>query len=120
MANYLFILTRGPEDATRCVRCMHLVKIAAEKGHDTTLFLTDEAVLLAHLGLTERIKAPTGDELMTYYKGALDSGARILACKPCSEAREIGEDDLPPGWEMGSGYDAIDLADQPDTKVFTF
>jgi predicted peroxiredoxin len=66
MAKFLFVLTRGPEDPTRAVRCFQFAKIAADKGHEVTVFLVDDAVYFTNLALSERIKAPTGDELMGY------------------------------------------------------
>lgn len=66
MAKFLFVLTRGTEDPTRVTRCMQLVKVAKEGGHEVHLFLTDEAVYLAQKGLTETVVAPTGDGADTY------------------------------------------------------
>ena len=34
MKKFLFVLSRGPEDSTRAVRCFQFAKIAAEKGHE--------------------------------------------------------------------------------------
>ena len=42
MAKFLFVLTRGPEDPTRAVRCFQFAKIAADKGHEVTVFLVDK------------------------------------------------------------------------------
>jgi predicted peroxiredoxin len=66
MAKYLFVLTRGTEDPTRATRCLQLVKVATEEGHEVHLFLTDEAVCLARKGGTENVVAPTGDDADTY------------------------------------------------------
>jgi predicted peroxiredoxin len=118
MSNFLFVLTRGPEDPTRAVRCFQFAKIAADKGHQVTVFLVDDAVYFTNLSLTERVKAPTGDELMTYWKFLVDKGAAIFVCKPCAETRMIGEDELPPGVKIGTGLALIDLA--VEAKVFTF
>lgn len=118
MSKFLFVLTRGPEDPTRAVRCFQFAKIAKDKGHEVTVFLVDDAVYLTNLALAERVKAPTGDELITYWKFLVDQGAAILVCKPCAETRLVGEDDLPPGTKIGTGMTLIDLADQ--SKVFTF
>jgi len=68
MTKFLFVLTRGPEDPTRAVRCFQLAKIAADKGFEVTVFLVDDAAYFANLSLTERVKAPTGDELITYWR----------------------------------------------------
>ncbi len=118
MSKFLFVLTRGPEDPTRAVRCFQFAKIAKDKGHEVTVFLVDDAVYLTNLSLTERLKAPTGDELITYWRFLADRGAGILVCKPCAEARMIAEEDLPPGTKISTGMSLIDLAEQ--AKVFTF
>jgi len=118
MSKFLFVLTRGPEDPTRAVRCFQFAKIAADKGHEVTVFLVDDAVYFTNLALAERIQAPTGDDLMTYWRFLADKGAPILVCKPCAEARMITPDDLPPGTSIGTGVTLIDLA--VEAKVFTF
>ena len=118
MAKFLFVLTRGPEDPTRAVRCFQFAKIAADKGHEVTVFLVDDAVYFTNLSLSERIKAPTGDELMDYWKFLVDKGARMLVCKPCAETRLVSEDDLPPGLKIGTGVTLIDLA--AESQVFSF
>ena len=66
MAKYLFVLTRGTEDPTRATRCLQLVKVAKEEGHEVHLFLTDEAVYLARKRGAENVVAPTGDDADTY------------------------------------------------------
>jgi len=118
MAKFLFVLTRGPEDPTRAVRCFQFAKIAAEQGHEVTVFLVDDAVYFTNLSLTERIKAPTGDEMLGYWKFLVEKGAQLLVCKPCAEARLVGEEDLPPGWRIGTGVTLIQTA--VEAKVFTF
>jgi predicted peroxiredoxin len=118
MAKFLFVLTRGPEDPTRATRCFQFAKIAADKGHEVTVFLVDDGVYLCNLSLTERVKAPTGDELISYWKFLVEKGATILVCKPCAETRLIGEDDLPPGCKIATGVTLIDLA--VEAKVFSF
>lgn len=118
MQKFLFVLSRGPEDPTRAVRCFQFAKIAKEKGHEVVVFLVDDAVYLTNLGIAERVKAPTGDEFMGYWRFLLENGAKILVCKPCAETRMIGGDDLPKGVEIGTGGQLIDIAAQ--SKVFTF
>ncbi len=69
------------------MRCFQFAKIAADKGHEVTVFLVDDAVYFTNLSLSERIKAPTGDDLMTYWKFLVDKGAAMLVCKPCAATR---------------------------------
>jgi len=118
MSKFLFVLTRGPEDPTRAVRCFQFAKIAADKGHEVTVFLVDDAAYFTNLALAERVKAPTGDDLMTYWKFLVDRGVTILVCKPCAETRMVTEEDLPPGTRIGTGATLIDLA--TEAQVFTF
>jgi predicted peroxiredoxin len=118
MSKFLFVLSRGPEDPTRAVRCFQFAKIAAEKNHEVTVFLVDDAAYFTNLSLTERVKAPTGDELITYWKFLVEKGVSILVCKPCAETRLVGEEDLPPGTRIGTGVTLIDLA--AESQVFTF
>lgn len=118
MSRFFFVLSRGPEDPTRVVRCFQFAKIAAEKGHEVKMFLIDDAVFICNLALAERIKAPTGDELIPYLNFLQEKNVSILVCKPCAATRMIGEDDLPPNFTIGTGYDLIDIAE--NAKVFTF
>jgi predicted peroxiredoxin len=62
MSKFVFLLTRGMEDPTRVTRSFQLAKAAHETGHEVSLFLTDDAVVLAKTGMVDNIVAPTGDE----------------------------------------------------------
>lgn len=117
MTKFLFVLSRGPEDPIRAVRCFQFAKIAAEKGHDVTVFLVDDAVYLANLGLAENVQAPTGDPLIGYLQTVREKG-RILVCKPCAAARMLAEDDLPQGFVIETGLTLIDMS--VEAKVFSF
>ncbi len=117
MRKFLFVLSRGPEDATRAVRCFQLAKIAVEKGHDVTVFLVDDAVYFTNLGMSERVKCPTGDALLPYLQVIQEKG-KILVCKPCAATRMIGEDDLPKGFAISTGVALIDIAEE--AKTFSF
>ncbi len=118
MSKFLFVLSRGTEDPTRVTRCFFLAKVAAEKGHDVTIFLLDDAVYLSNPAIAEHIKAPTGDALSSYLKFIREKNIPVLVCKPCAETRLISEDDLPPNFKISTGPVLIDLA--AESKVFTF
>ena len=118
MSRFLFVLSRGPEDVTRSVRTFFLAKVAANKGHEVTVFLLDEAVYWSNLGMAERVRIPTGDALIDQIKELQAKKVRFLVCKPCAEARLIGVDELPDGFELSTAAVLIDLAEQ--AKVFSF
>lgn len=118
MAKFLFVLSRGPEDATRAVRALFLAKVAANKGHEVTVFLLDEAVYWTNLGMAERVRIPTGDAMIDQIKELQAKGTRFLVCKPCADTRLIGNDDLPQGFEISTAAVLIDLS--VEAKVFSF
>jgi predicted peroxiredoxin len=66
MEKFLFVLTRGLEDPTRVTRTFQLAKAASEDGNEVSVFLTDDAVVLAKQGMADYVAAPTGDEAVTY------------------------------------------------------
>ncbi len=118
MAKFLFVLSRGLEDPTRVVRCLQFAKIAVDKGHETVLFLVDDAAMIARVGAVETIKAPTGDEAKPYLDFLIDKKVEIMVCKPCANARFLDPEEFVPGARLETGMTLIDLAAQ--SKTFTF
>ncbi len=53
MGRFVFVLTRGLEDPTRVTRSFQLAKAAKENGHDASMFLTDDAVMLVKNGMLD-------------------------------------------------------------------
>ena len=66
MSKFVFVLTRGLEDPTRVTRTFQLAKAAHETGHEVSLFLTDDAVVVVKNGMADNIVAPTGDEAVSH------------------------------------------------------
>lgn len=118
MTKFLFVLSRGPEDPTRSVRALFLAKVAANKGHEVTVFLVDEAVYWTNLSMAEKVRIPTGDALIDQIKELRAKDVKFLVCKPCAEARMIHEDDLAKGFEISTAAVLIDLA--VEAKMFSF
>lgn len=78
MKNFLFVLTRGLEDPTRITRTFQLAKVAKENGNDVSVFLTDDAVVLAKPGMVDQVKAPTGDEAKAYFSYLVENKVLIF------------------------------------------
>jgi len=78
MEKFLFVLTRGLEDPTRVTRTFQLAKVAKESGSEVTIFLTDDAVVLAKPGMTDHVKSPTGDEANSYFPYLLENKVPIF------------------------------------------
>jgi predicted peroxiredoxin len=118
MAKFLFVLSRGIEDPTRSTRCIQFAKVAKENGHDVTVFLVEDGVMVAKVGMVDNIKSPTGDELKGHLDYLVKEQVPILVCTPCANARQIGPDELVNSARLDTAKTLIALA--AESKVFTF
>jgi len=81
MSKMLFIISNGFEKAGRATRAFQFAKVAKEKEHDVKVFLIDDAVHWAQLGMAEGARASTGEEMKPLINYLLESGAPIYGCK---------------------------------------
>ncbi|MEW6386016.1 MAG: DsrE family protein [Thermodesulfobacteriota bacterium] len=77
----LFIISNGFEKAGRATRAFQFAKVAREKGHDVKVFLVDDAIHWAQLGMAEGVRAATGEEMKPFIDYLLANGTEIVACK---------------------------------------
>lgn len=118
MEKFLFVLSRGLEDPVRATRAFQLAKVAKEKGHEVNIFLVDDAVSYAILGLADSVMAPTGDNAKQYLNYLIDQKVTFYICTPCARTRLFGEDQFIEGAKLSTAGHLIDLA--TESKVFTF
>jgi predicted peroxiredoxin len=78
MGKFVFVLTRGLEDPTRVTRSFQLAKAAEETGHEASLFLTDDAVMLVKEGMVDNVVAPTGDEAAAHFQHLIEKKVPIF------------------------------------------
>lgn len=78
MGKFVFVLTRGLEDPTRVTRTFQLAKAAREGGHEVSVFLTDDAVVLVKQGMIDNVVAPTGDEAADHYHYLLENNVPVF------------------------------------------
>ena len=81
MSKMLFIVSNGFEKAGRATRAFQFAKVACEKGHDVKVFLIDDAIHWAQLGMAESARASTGEEMKPFIDYLMQSEATIYACK---------------------------------------
>lgn len=121
MSRYLFVLSRGPQDAGPVGQCLRLAKLAVHKGHEVSLYLMGEAV-----GLVSR-SAPCGvwgvpvraaDDPCRLFSCLRGSKARILVDKRSARERLGHMGTLPDDLSLISDAAMLDLAEQ--SKVFSF
>ena len=81
MAKMLFIISNGFEKAGRATRAFQFAKVACEKGNDVKVFLIDDAIHWAQLGLAEGVRASTGEEMKPFIDYLMGNGGEMIACK---------------------------------------
>lgn len=106
----LTIATRGPDQPNLAALPFVALKGSVESGEfpgeTPEVFLMQEATYLAHRELDlQEVKAvglpPVGDVVAFL----LEHDFRMVVCRPCAEARGIGEDDLVDYATMGGAGD---------------
>jgi uncharacterized protein involved in oxidation of intracellular sulfur len=81
MGKMLFIISNGFEKAGRATRAFQFAKVACEKGNDVKVFLIDDAIHWAQLGMAEGVRASTGEEMKPFINYLMENGAEMFACK---------------------------------------
>jgi predicted peroxiredoxin len=106
----LVLLSCGTDNPNRSTRALFLAMAAHKEGKQVTVFLLDEGVYLAREGITQNVRAATGDsadDSLTYLQA---HGIPILVCTPCAKSRKIEEKDLIEGARMAMASEMIQLA----------
>ncbi|MCA1945914.1 MAG: DsrE family protein [Desulfovibrio sp.] len=121
MSKYLFVLARGPEDGGRVERCLRLARLAVLKGHEVSLFLMDEAVLLAQRFICsqpDKLPEVAPDSLCQHLQFLRKAKASILLDVHSTRQRLGARTALPSGLALMSDAAMLDLAEE--SKVFSF
>jgi predicted peroxiredoxin len=81
MSKMLFIISNGFEKAGRATRAFQFAKVAREKGHEVKVFLVDDAIHWAQVGMAEGARASTGEEMKPFIDYLVENNTEIIACK---------------------------------------
>jgi sulfur relay (sulfurtransferase) complex TusBCD TusD component (DsrE family) len=117
---FLFIISKGLEKSGGATRALQFASIAAEKGNHVEVFLIDEAVHWAQVGMAEGIRASTGEAMREFLDKLIINKNIIHVCKACADKRLMSPDDLVNGAELSPAPVLVDMMTNPDYKVFTF
>lgn len=125
MSKYLFVLANGPEQPGRVGQCLRLAKLAALKGHEVSLFLMDEAVMLAHrfaCSQPDKLPETAPDEFCQHFHFLRNARAAILLDTRSARRRlphgMACPGHLPRGISLMSDAAMLDMAEE--AKVFSF
>lgn len=81
MGNMLFIISSGFEKAPKAARAFQFAQEALRKGHRVNVFLIDDAIHWAQLGMAEVARASTGEEMKPTIDYLLEQNCPVYACK---------------------------------------
>jgi sulfur relay (sulfurtransferase) complex TusBCD TusD component (DsrE family) len=120
MQKLLFILSKGFEKSGGATRAVQLAAIAAEHGAEVELFLIDDAIHWAQLGMAEGIRSSTGEHMKDLLDTLSGTNSPIIVCKACADKRLVSPDELVNGAIMEGATVLANKMTDPAYKVFTF
>ena len=117
MATFIISGSRGTDDPTMASLPFIAAKSAAESGHDVVLWLWNEAVTLARVGVADHVVGVNLTPLKDVLAAAQQAGIPIWVCGACAVARGIGDQDLVAGAQIKGMPDFIAAVAERDRNV---
>ncbi len=117
MARFMISASKGTDDPTMATLPFIAAKVATEEGHQVTLWLQNEAVVLAKKGIVEVVQGvglKPLKELATVLQAAQ---VPLWVCQACAVARQITESDLVPGASFKTMADYIKAVADAESNV---
>lgn len=98
----VILMTCGPSTPGRCATPFFIAALLASMDAEVMVFMTMEAVRLAHKGVAEQLAAvPGGKSILQFMRDAKELGVKIHICTPAL-----------PGYDMAADIDIIDEVDE--------
>ena len=116
----LFVLSKGFEKAGGATRAVQFAAVAVDKGHEVVLFLIDDAIHWAQIGMAEGIRSSTGEHMKDLLDKLIAAKTTIHVCKACADKRLVSPDDLIEGAKISGAPVLVDMMADDAYKVFTF
>jgi len=120
MQKLLFVISKGFEKAGGATRAIQFAAIATEQGHQVEVFLIDDAIHWAQLGMAEGIRSTTGEHMKDLLDMLVKAKTPMHVCKACADKRLVSPDELIEGAVISPGPALVERMASPDYKVFTF
>lgn len=89
MAKVLVHVTHGPEHPTRAALAFLVAKAAIEEGHEVTMFLAGDAVLLLGDAVPDSVVGVGTGRLREHYDAVVVGGERLYASGMSAKARGV-------------------------------
>ena len=116
--HYAIPATWGPGDTTRASLPFLFAASALQAGDSVMIMLFHDAVTIALEGAYQKM-VPFGPP-QRFEEVISNQNAKIVVCKPCAEARGIGEEMLVANCTMGGMNDFHEQTSRSDCKVVAF
>ena len=116
--HFVISVTYGPTDPTRAMLPFNFAASAVQSGDQVTLMLFTDAVLMAVEGAGAKL-VPVGPP-NRYEEIAGNSNVKLMACKPCLEARGLSAVALDQRVELAGMNEFHAAAKQSDVRVVNF
>ena len=116
----LFVMSKGFEKSGGATRAMQFAAIAAQSGHHVEIFLIDDAIHWAQLGMAEGIRSSTGEHMKDLLDQLIRLKTPIHVCKACADKRLISPDELIEGARISGAPVLVEMMASADCRTFTF
>lgn len=120
MTKFLFVMSKGFEKSGSATRAMQFAALAAQDGKHVEVFLIDDAIHWAQLGMAEGIRSSTGEHMKDLLDQLGQQNTPIHVCKACADKRLVSPDELIAGAEVSGAPKLVEMMTSPEYKVFTF
>lgn len=117
MAQFVIAASKGTDDPTMATLAFSASKTAKEQGHDVTLWLQGEAVVLARKGMVDGITGVGLPALKVVANAVELLKIPIWVCSACAIARKIDEYELEIGAVMKDMPDYIKAVAESDRNL---
>ncbi|MGA7878310.1 MAG: DsrE family protein [Desulfoferrobacter sp.] len=117
---FLFIMSKGFEKSGGATRAMQFASMAAQKGDHVEIFLIDDAVHWAQMGMAEGIRSSTGEHMKDLLDKLIEMKTPIHVCKACADKRLISPEELVEGSQISGAPLLVEMMTSPEYKVFNF
>ncbi len=117
---FLFIMSKGFEKSGGATRAMQFASMAAQKGDHVEIFLIDDAVHWAQMGMAEGIRSSTGEHMKDLLDKLIEMKTPIHVCKACADKRLISPEELVEGSRISGAPLLVEMMTSPEYKVFNF
>ena len=84
------------------------------------VFLIDDAIHWAQLGMAEGIRSSTGEHMKDLLDQLISKKTPIHVCKACADKRLVSPDECIEGSRISGAGVLVDMMTDPEYKVFTF